>query len=401
VAEPAAVEAPAIRPLPQRILQLQRAVGNGAVAGLLGGAEAAGVQRKVRFRSFTVDDRTWETYRKGLSDAHTQVEKARKWDATTAAEVWQKMVDMIESDLTFPTAGTFARYRDFVVAAAKQVDSGVVEVTDDLVDPVEPMVLAQRPRRSKAFDFRTDMEEDLLTVIHDESSSWRKEDQMDSDLEDELQVPFSRRRGDEKNTMDRDDVQPVSFASFSGEVRGGRSHLLTHTGGGRGPDYADLWQQVLNAAALSGTGEGDVSVTLLNLLEKGTFPDLPATALKALDVILAIILNAEMSRATSSVVHFAATVYHVWKNGGSFVAAVSGKDAVYLGANEGGAQLLRGNVPDGMEKQQQRASSAAETYLARFISGKDDPEERIREIAAALTTNLLSYKRARTAKLLE
>jgi hypothetical protein len=107
-----------------------------------------------------------------------------------------------------------------------------------------------------------------------------------------------------------------------------------------------------------------------------------------MEEILTVLAASESSRATSAIVHFAATINAVAEGGIPLKKALAGPDAILLGANLGGAQALRLEPPPKLVPQMQRARTAASNFVTQY-------EGDIAHLINDLQRNISAYSRKR------
>lgn len=362
------------------LLRLQRSAGNQAVSRLL--------QRKVRVPGVVIDSMNYPSRKDGLERELQALAKAKEWKPSFVDEVRTRMIEMINDAAIYPdSTRQFKNYKQFITTVANELllkNAPSRGLGRDL-GQLEPMEIEEGRAA-------IDPEVSLLWQIHDEASKYREEYM--EEVPEEFQVGATRRTQQKAGTLDTSVIPQIGIGGYSGEVRGHGS-VVTNVGGGRGADYAELFKDFTTALTISKKSEKDAGQAILDMLhgDASTLLTYSNFALLFLDHALSILAGGESSRATGSVIHFAATIYQIAQGNDTFVKSFSGNTATFLGANQGGADALRHETSATLLTQESRARVAAEAYLKAWGNEAD-----LATLTLMLQTNIASYSRKRQEK---
>jgi len=374
-------------PVPERppldLLRLQQTAGNQAVTRLL--------QRKVRVPGAVIDASNYPSRKAGLEKALQDLAKEKDWKEPFVAKVRTRMVEMINDETMYPDeTHRFDSNKDFIRTVARQLlleNAPSPGLGKDL-PPLDPW-------KVQPGEAMIDPEYSLLEQIHDEASMYREEYM--EEMPDEFQVGASRRTAQKGGTLDTSVIPQVAIGGYTGEIRGHGS-VVTKVGGGKGGTYAELFGDFTTGLTIGKKTEKEAGEAILAMLHGDPSKLLTYSnfSLIFLDEALTVLAGAESSRATGAVVHFAATIYRISLGQDTFVNAFSGKNATFLGANQGGADALRHQTSSSLISQESRARTAAEVYLSAWGSNVD-----LATLPLMLQTNIASYSRRRQEKKVE
>lgn len=355
-------------------------------------SEKSILQRVVKVSGHTINSLNYDSYREGITGRAKELAHKKGWTKEFKRQVVAKIEELVNSVTNFPPVGAFSSYQKLIQQVAKELKaSGVTPGSADL------QALSQLPPRPiLSGSARIDVESygSLMEEVYDEASQYREFLQESGEVEaipEEFRIAADRRQQQKLKVLDPSQIPVVSIGKHQGEVRG-HGNVLTPIGGGKGETYAELCETIALGLGMFKSSEPALAQAMLGMLHGDDTALLKFSnfVLSNVDHLLTILAGPESTRATSSVVHFAATIYAISQGRSSFKNAFSGSNAIFLGANEGGAEALRLAPPSNLRGQAAQAAEVLEQYLSNFGAYVD-----ISSLIGMLQTNIASYSRKR------
>ena len=376
-----------------------RPAGGGPAATVATQFQAAPVvQRQIRIRGRIINETNEGSYLEGIQKVLDDLVKTKareSWRGAFRDQIRSRIIELIRSDQLYPSPREqFPSYKAIIEAVARELAAGssAQRVVSAELPPLDPVPVSAGPISRKRG--RKEADEPLLPRLRRTASDLREKEP--DKIREEFHTGSTRRRLQKAGVLSAYDVHPVAIGLYSGRVQFTGNEVVAT--GGKGATYAELWNLFSVAIGMQRPqrSQQEAAAAILAMLhgEPGNLRGYGEPALLILDQILAIEAGAEQARATVAVLHFAATVNAVAKGSGTLRDAFAGKQAIFLGANKGGADALRGNTKDALLGQQERADEAAQAYLQQYGKGfKNEPE-----LIRALMDNIASYSRIRQSK---
>ena len=346
------------------------------------------IQRKVKIRGHTLTKENYnDKFKEGVTKAVDKRAKKYNWSAEHKKDVLSRIEELVNSETMY---GPHKSYKDFVDAVAKSLIPNEPSDDDEELSDLEPIPIEEG---ASGIDFTN---ENWQNLIYDEASQkYREEELAKTDGQREMPHEFwmaaKRRREQKSGPLNPNKKQKVRIGKTTGFVTLHGS-VMTASGGGKGREYKDICQDIKTSVKFAKTTEAALATAMLKMLHGDADGLLEQShfLLTLVDEMLLVQAGPETSRATQSILYFAATIYIISKGEISFKDAFSAGNAIFLGANTGGAKALRLDTPPKLKNQNDRAKAALEEYLTAYGKGKETSQ-----LVQALQTNIASYSRQR------
>lgn len=380
------------------------------------------VQRQIKIsHNSTIKKDGAETKAKNYLSLMTNLDKiakSRNWKSDKKKKIKAELVSMVKDDFVYdasqpiPDGSGGNPKRGFIgainLALSRAYSGAEVKIDNSKIGDDVDMVKKDYPKDKLTDEQQSEWNDPNLDLIDEVGgggmSPLREEMQDESDLYSEMQVPFTR-RANYKNDQNSSDMD-FTFGAYSGKMINSKGNFAVPRNGGAGKSYNGLLQEIGNAkGAITDSQYAGVLLLLMNG-DKSGYKGWKSNLKNLTDELLGIIMNAEMSRGSIALPSFAATLHKVKKGDITLKAAFAGPNAVFLGANDGGATLLARKDPKDwsgdankyksqLEQQKIRASLALRAmYMDHNVPIKDI-REHIKKHGRAQITNLISHNRQR------